>query len=262
MDYMLQRSVPVIYPEVFLPAEGIRACFSTRHGGVSTPPFYSLNLGLSTGDVPERVQENRKRFFKLLGASPEDLAIGNQVHGNQVAIVEQPGVYPVTDGLVTRTPDVLLGIAVADCSAVLLADPLHRVIGACHAGWRGAAANIVRETVHQMQALGATPPTIKAFISPCLSVHHFEIGPDVAQHFSSRYLRNYPGKPRPHLDLKALLVDQLHACGIPLHQIEVAPQCTFEHNELFFSYRAEQGQCGRMMGCIALSPDIRSNGVH
>ncbi len=258
MDRLLFSHVAIIQPEVFGTLSQIRAGFSTRHGGVSTPPYHTLNLGLSTDDLPSRVAENRRRFLAQLGASPEQLAIAGQVHGTHVHVVDTPGLYEGSDALVTRTPDVVLGITAADCAVVLLADPTRGVIGACHAGWRGTVGGIVQKTVAAMEDLGARRSAIRAFISPCISVSHFEVGPEVARQFPPAHVHYFPARPRPHVDLKGTLNDQLLEAGLSPASIEVAPQCTVEHNELFYSHRAEQGVCGRMMGAIMMLPFIKS----
>ena len=258
MDRRLFFHVAILQPQIFASLPHIRAGFSTRHGGVSTAPYHTLNLGPSTGDVPERVAENQRRFLSQLGAEPQQLALAGQVHGTRVHTVEVPGFYEGYDGLVTRKLDVVLGITVADCAAVLLADPEHGVIGACHAGWRGTVGGIVAQTIAAMESLGAHREAIRAFISPCISVAHFEVGPEVAALFPAEHVYTRPGQPRPYVDLKGTLNQQLIEAGLPPTSIEVAPQCTVQHNNLFYSYRAENGTCGRMMGAITLLPFVRT----
>lgn len=231
---------------------GIVAGFSTRHGGISEPPFASLNLGLSTADTAVAVQENRRRVCFALGFSEASLAIAGQVHGAEVLHVTKPGLYPGYDGLVTATPEILLAISAADCAAVLLADPVHRVLGACHSGWRGTVANITAHTLEAMEALGAQATHVHAFISPCISTAHFEVGEEVAVQFDETFVQRVPGR-KPHIDLKAVLVAQLRTRGVPSGQIHVSRHCTYAETDLFFSYRAEQSITGRMMGVLGLS---------
>ena len=242
----------LLRPAVFAGIPGLAAAFSTRHGGMSEPPYASFNLSLSTADDPARVRENRRRLAEALGFAPDALAVAGQVHGAKVRAVDTPGLYPGFDGLVTATPGVPLCITAADCAAVLLADAEAGVIGACHAGWRGTAARIVPETVAAMTKLGAAPERMRAYVGPCISAEHFEVGPEVAERFAPDFVRRLPGKAKPHVDLKAALAAQLAEAGLPSDAVEVSPHCTFAGTDDFFSHRAEGGVTGRMMGVIGL----------
>lgn len=233
-----------------LQSDHLVAGFSTRAGGVSQAPFGTLNLGLSTGDTPEDVQENRRRLFEPLGFPTDRLAIAGQVHKDQVLTVEAPGLYPGYDALVTDRPDIMLCITAADCAVVLLADAEAGVIGAAHSGWRGTVADITGKTVAAMAALGATPGRLHAYVSPCISHAHFEVGPEVAAHFDDAFVHQPPGQAKPHIDLKGVIVAQLRTAGLAPERLEVAPHCTYAETETFFSYRAEDGRTGRMMGFI------------
>lgn len=226
------------------------AGFSTRHGGVSTGAYNSLNLGLSTDDAEVNVQANRQRFAQALGFSAEHMAIAGQVHGNTVRLVEAPGLYRGVDALVTTTPGLLLSMSAADCAAVLLADADAQVVGACHAGWRGTVAEIAPKTIAQMVALGASTARMHAYISPCISQANFEVGEEVAAHFADAFVDRTRAKP--HADIKGTLVAQLMEAGIPEAHIEVSPHCTYGEVADFFSYRAEHGVTGRLMGGIGL----------
>ena len=244
-----------ILPTLLNELPGITAGFSTREGGVSTGPFASLNLSLSAGDDPEAVAANRLRFFGSFGIGPDQIAVPGQVHGDLVRTVEQPGHYPDHDGLVTVQPRLALCIISADCAAVLLADAEGRVIGACHSGWRGTAAGIASKTIATMERAGADPRRIHAFVSPSIGPERFEVGPEVAEQFEDRYVERPDSGGRPHVDLKAAIQDQLTACGVPVGQIEVSPYCTAERTDLFYSYRAEGGVTGRMMGFVWMKED-------
>ncbi|GAB5519122.1 MAG: peptidoglycan editing factor PgeF [Rhodothermales bacterium] len=229
----------------------IQAGFSTRHGGVSTGAYNSLNLGLSTEDTADHVQTNRQHFADALGFSANQMAIAGQVHSSTVRVVDEPGLYRGVDGLVTATPGVLLSISAADCASVLFADPEAQVVGACHAGWRGTVAEIAPKTIAEMVRLGAQAEHIHAYISPCISLANFEIGEEVAAHFDEAFVdRSYP---KPHADIKGTLLAQLNQAEIPDAHIEVSPHCTFGEVDAFFSHRAERGITGRMMGGIGLT---------
>lgn len=245
------REIAFIRPAV-LEHDAVRSGFSLRHGGASRGAFHALNLGLSGGDAPDSVHENRRRLFEKAGLPPDRLAIAGQVHGDKIAQVSEPGLYPGFDALVTRTPELVLCITAADCAVLLLADPDSRVVAACHSGWRGTAAEIARRTVEAMLDFGAQPPHLRAYISPCISTEYFEVGPEVAAEFPDQYVFERSDWNRPHVDLKQALVDQLIQTGMDASSIETSPRCTFSETHDFFSYRAEKGATGRMMGFISL----------
>lgn len=244
------QTTPVLLRPRLDALPGWVAAFTTRQGGHSAPPWAALNLSRSVGDDPEAVAANREAVCAALGIAPDHLALAGQVHGATVQAVHAPGLYRSTDGLVTATPGLVLVLTAADCASVLLADPVGGVAGACHAGWRGAASGIVGHTVAAMQALGTRPADVHAYVSPCISADAFEVGEDVAARFGEAHVVRRPAWPRPHVDLKAVLQDQLAAAGVPSAQVEVDPACTVGEVDRFFSHRAEQGRTGRMMGLI------------
>lgn len=243
----------MILPSSVLDAlPGIAAGFSLRTGGVSDEPYGSLNLGRSTADDPAHVAENRRRFFGALGFDESDVAVAGQVHSARVQTVDAPGLVRETDGLVTNTPGLLLAISAADCAAVLLADAEARVVGACHAGWRGCVGGIVAETVRQMHALGGDPARMRAFVSPCISAAVFEVGAEVAARFDAAFVvPQNDGKAL--VDLKGQIRAQLLDAGLDDAHVEVSDGCTVSEPERFFSHRASGGTTGRMMGAIGLA---------
>ena len=247
----MQTRAPVLRPRIFAEVPSVTAGVSTRHGGVSGPPYASLNLGRHVGDDPSCVEENRRRFCAALDADPAWLATAGQVHSATVRVIDAPRHEPFCDGLVTTTPELLLAIATADCAAVLLADPEHQVAGACHAGWRGAVAGITGTTVDRMVDQGASRDTIRAFVGPCISRAAFEVGPEVAARFDEAVVHRGEGS-RPHVDLKAALRRQLIEAGLPEAAIEVSDRCTATETDTFFSHRASDGTTGRMFGALVL----------
>ena len=253
MDNAIVHDQLYIQPRSFAGLAGVVAGFSTRHGGVSVAPYDSLNLGLSTRDQEDHVRENRRRLFESVGFTLDDLAITGQVHGDEVQVIDRAGLYVGYDGLVTRQEGLLLCLSAADCASVLLVDPIERVVGACHAGWRGTRARITEKTLALMKAQGAVPANIHGYISPCISLMNFEVGWEVAEQFDSAYVHELPGKKKPHVDLKAALRDQLLAGGVQDERIETSPFCTVKDLEHFYSYRAEAGKTGRLMGFIGLA---------
>lgn len=248
----MQTRAPVLRPRVFADVPSVTAGVSTRHGGVSGPPYDTLNVGRHVGDDPSCVEENRRRFCAALDVDPAWLTTAGQVHGSTVRVVDAPRHEPFCDGLVTDTPGLLLAIATADCAAVLLADPVNQVAGACHAGWRGTVARIVPDTVTTMERLGAAPGRIHAHVGPCISRDAFEVGPEVAAHFEDAVVYECDQWPRPHVDLKAVLRRQLKEAGLAAQAIEISERCTVSETDTFFSHRASGGTTGRMFGAIVL----------
>ncbi len=249
----MHRPAPsYLRPAIFDDWPDVIAGFSTRHGGGSEDPYASLNLGLSIGDDETQVRENRRRLFEALGFSTDQLALTGQVHGAEVKEVVEAGLYRGYDAMVTQRPGLLLCISAADCAAVLLADAEARVVGACHAGWRGTVARVVVGTVGAMTRLGAELSRLRAYLRPCISAERFEVGPEVARQFEPIFVRRWPGKEKPHVDLKAAIVAQLEEAGVAPEAVEVSPHCTVAEADTFFSHRTEKGRTGRMMGFIGM----------
>jgi len=235
-----------------LNGEGISSWFTLRNQETinSDHKIAGLNLGLNTDELPEVVAQNRKLLMRELGIESQQLAYAKQVHKTHIKNIHVGGEYPDTDGMVTNKDNLVLAIQVADCAAILLGDSKNRVIGAAHAGWRGAAGNICKKVVDKMKDLGADTTQIKAFISPCISLKNFEVGPDVAQQFPTRYV-DYLSYEKPHVDLSSFLKDQLINEGVPEKGIEVHTQCTIDNEDLY-SYRRQKKKSGRMMALIKL----------
>ena len=244
----------MITPSIF--PSHVKAVFTTRSGGVSDAPYSSMNLGLSTADSKEHVAENRQRAAGYLGLTSDHLAIAGQVHGAEVLVVDKPGLYPGYDGLVTTQQNLVLSISAADCASVLIADTSSSVIGACHAGWRGHVEGVVDNTIAEMIRQGAVASSLVAFISPCISVNHFEVGEEVVAHFSDDFVLRKAEWPRPHIDLSRSIEAGLIRCGIRPENIERSPDCTFGEPDRFFSHRAQKGITGRMMGMICLIENL------
>lgn len=240
-----------VKPALLQPFLGLIAAQSTRHGGVSPEPFASLNLGLSSGDEAANVHENRRRFFADLGIRPEEIALGFQVHGDNVCVVEKPGVYDEYDAFVTNQPNVFVAVSVADCTPVLIYDPATQAVAAVHAGWKGTMNRIVAKTLLQMtRHFGTRPTDCLAYIGACISECAFEVDADVADHFDGRFKRFDEERNKFLVDLKQANLAQLLDSGVPEKQIEVSPYCTVAQNDTFFSYRKEGKRSGRMLAVI------------
>ena len=165
---------------------GIRHGFFTRAGGVSEGVYESLNGGVGSEDSPAKVAENRARMAKHLGVAPDRFLTCYQIHSPEVVVAETPwpsNERPRADAIVTRTPRLAIGISTADCGPVLLADPEARVIGAAHAGWRGALTGVIEQTVAAMEKLGAGRGRIVAAAGPMIRQSNYEVGQDLIDRF-------------------------------------------------------------------------------
>lgn len=166
--------------------DGVRHGFFTREGGTSDGIYASLNCGFGSNDDRAHVAANRARAATAIDAAPDALVTAYQVHGTDVAVVETPwppGAAPRADGMVTTRPGIALGVLTADCAPVLFADRANAIIGACHAGWRGALAGIVEATVAAMERLGARRDEIGAAVGPCIGRASYEVGAEFPQPF-------------------------------------------------------------------------------
>jgi YfiH family protein len=191
--------------------------------------------------------------FTLRGSDvvpdPATMAVAQQVHGTHVAWVDAPGLVSETDGLVTSTDGLTLGIKVADCAAILFCDPIAGISGAVHAGWRGAVGGIHHHALRMMTEAGSEPDRIHAWISPCIGLAAFEVGEEVADRFPGRFVHR-EGFAKPHVDLGGFLRYELETAGLPVPLIHMDGRCTVEHPDIFWSYRREALDAGRMMALI------------
>jgi YfiH family protein len=234
----------VIRPDIFSHIPQLVAGISTRHGGVSSQAYQSLNLGVHTDDDPADITQNLSLFCSDLGIAPESLARSYQVHGSEIWTSVSPGYQSGYDAIVSKTPGIFAGVGIADCCPILLADPVREVAAAIHAGWKGTVAQIVSKTASAMIVGGSNPADILAYIGPCISLENFEVGDEVAEQFDHKEKRG----ARWHVDLKATNTAQLQILGIT--QIEISDYCTVANNDLFYSHRKEQGITGRMLAVI------------
>jgi YfiH family protein len=235
--------------------------FSLRRGGVSRPPFDSLNLARNVGDDPAHVEENLRRFAAAVGFDVARLYEVNQVHAAELARVDpelDPAQFRRTaaDALIAAAGGCAVGVRVADCVAVLLADPASGNVAAVHAGWRGAVAQIAPRAVAALCAEASAPPArLLAAMFPHIGVAAFEVGDDVARQIeesaggeSAVVVR---GAPKPHVELARLLTVQLRTAGLVADNIERVPGCTFSDSERFFSFRRDGSASGRHLAVIA-----------
>jgi YfiH family protein len=241
---------------------GIRHGFFTREGGVSEGRYASLNCGLGSGDAREAVHENRKRAAAALGEPAERLVTLFQIHSREVIEVAEP--WPATerpraDALVTGKPGVVLGVLTADCAPVLFADPRARVVGAAHAGWKGALGGVAEATLDAMERLGADRRQIHAAIGPAIGARSYEVGPE----FPAAFLAQDPGNAtffaqgegdRLLFDLKAYVAHRLTLAGVGSVTRDEAD--TLADETRYFSYRRAtklgEPDYGRLLSAIVL----------
>jgi YfiH family protein len=201
---------------------GIRHAFFTRQGGVSDGIYASLNGGIGSSDEPAKVQENRRRMAEALGVQPDALISVYQVHSPDAVIVEGAwrGERPKADAMVTATPGLALAITTADCGPVLFADANARVIGAAHAGWRGAVTGVLESTLTAMERLGARRERIVAVLGPTISQKAYEVGPDFIKRFTDeapghdRFFREAEKADHAMFELPGFIGARLEAAGV------------------------------------------------
>jgi hypothetical protein len=250
----------VYYVSPLLQAAGVPHAFSTRVGGISPPPFDSLNLGNPGGcqfqDDDDRIAENYRRLQDAAGCDACKPCRVYQVHGSDVVRVRRGGEFdPSTqaDALVTDDPSCVLSVRVADCVPILIASRHGDRVAAIHAGWRGAIAGVVPAALRELA--GQTPPgEFVAAIGPCIGYEAFEVGPEVLNEFVRVFGPDAPCKPVPHgkgrVDLRQAVRRQLIGAGIPAAAIDVSDRCTCQDREEFYSHRRDNGVTGRMAAVI------------
>jgi YfiH family protein len=243
---------------------GIRHGFFTRGGGVSEGLYESLNGGVGSEDSPAKVAENRARMAARLGVTPERFLTAYQIHSPEVVVAETPwpsSERPRADAIVTRAPGLAIGISTADCGPLLLADAQARVIGAAHAGWRGALTGVIEQTVAAMEKLGAERGRIVAAAGPMIRQPNYEVGQDLVDRFiavDANTIRFFKPAKRPGhamFDLAGYIVSRLRRAEIAA--IEDLGHCTYADAAQFYSYRRAthlaEPDYGRHINAIALA---------
>lgn len=244
---------------------GVRHAFFTREGGVSEGTYASLNCGFSTGDEPARVAANRARAMAGLGVPADSLCTVRQVHGCRVALVREPSTAlraTEADALVTDRPGVTLGVLSADCAPVLLADPEAGVIGAAHAGWRGALAGVIEATVAAMLRVGARRERLSAAVGPCIARESYEVGPELLDDFAARdpggeaLFAPVPDSDRLLFDLRGYALRRLARAGVAA--VEALPHDTYADEARWFSSRRTRhlgggARFGLLLSAVALT---------
>jgi YfiH family protein len=243
---------------------GIRHGFFTREGGVSSGIYASLNGGTGSNDDPQHVRENRARMAAALGVAPDRFLTAYQIHSPDVVTVDAPwpdAERPRADALVTRTAGLAIGVSTADCSPLLFADAQARVIGAAHAGWRGAFTGVIEATLAAMEALGAQRRRIRVALGPLIRQGAYEVGPEFVARFvaadagHAQFFAPSPRAGHAMFDLPGYVAQRLAGAGIDA--FEDLALCTYSDPRRFYSYRratlAAEPDYGRHINAIALS---------
>ena len=247
-----------------LAAAGLMHGFFTRQGGVSSGVYDSLNGGVGSQDDPACVAENRARMAQALGVAPSHLLVPYQIHSADVLYMRAPwapDARPRCDGLVTDVPGLALGVTGADCGMILFADAKARVVGACHAGWKGAFTGVLEATLSAMEALGARRDQITAVLGPTIGAASYEVGPEFVARFAdadaaySRFFAPSPRAAHAMFDLPGFIGLRLQKAGVGA--FEDLGLDTYADPRRFFSYRRtthlREPDYGRLVSAIALA---------
>lgn len=243
----------------------VQAGFTTRNGGVSRPPFNSLNLAFNTDDARHCVEGNRSTLARTFNVPPHLLLTVQQVHGSDILVLNEANpdlshfLHIECDAIITNQPGIMIGILVADCYPILLYAPQQKVGATVHVGWRGAAAGLIGKTIQAMRdEFGCAPESLLAAVGPGIGAHRYEVDRPVRDAFRSgsghwEEITTEVSLGKWHLDLRRSCELQLADAGIQPGNIEAAVEDTCCHRELFFSYRRDNGQTGRQLGFLLLS---------
>ncbi|MBW6510377.1 MAG: peptidoglycan editing factor PgeF [Desulfuromonadales bacterium] len=244
---------------------GLTAGFSTRNGGVSRPPYHSLNLGTNTDDIKAHVEGNRSTFVRAFDLPLHQLLTVKQVHGKDLLLVDEPNLdlshfaRVEVDAIVTNQPGIMIGILTADCYPVLLWNRQLTAIAAIHIGWRSAAGGLIHKTIKTMTThFNCAPEDLVAAIGPGIGADKYEVDRPVRDAFrqGSGFWNEISSETRLghwHLNLARSCRLQLEQAGLTPDAIEEAGHCTFAQAEMFFSYRRDDGKTGRQIGFIMLN---------
>lgn len=242
-------------------AQGIRHGYFTRNGGVSTGIYQGLNIGTGSDDDQALVAENRARVAAWMGVPASHLLTAWQIHSPDVVIAREPfaGERPKADAIVTDRPGIAIGASTADCGPVLFADAGARIIGAAHAGWKGAFTGVLENTIAAMESLGARRENIIAVLGPSIGPDNYEVGPEFVARFveadseNARYFVPSAHAGHSMFDLASYTVDRLARAGVTA---EGLGRCTYAEEDLFYSYRRtthrKEPDYGRQVSAIVL----------
>ena len=241
--------------DIFRQIEGLIHAFSIREaeGGRSKGPFYNLNMGNYQYDQRQHIEHNRALFFKQNRIDPHTIVSAQQIHSANVRLVDQPGVYPGSDALVTRQKNIFLSILTADCFPVFLVEPESMTIALIHAGWRGVVNQIITKTIKLMSdQLAVDAKKLLAAIGPGLKTECFEVRADVYRLFPEKFQYPHPDRTKKYIDLGGCIGENLLNAGLAAENIEISGLCSQCRQDLFFSFRRDGEKSGRMMGILGI----------
>jgi YfiH family protein len=241
------------YIEVFKNGQCI-AGFTLLNASYRNPlaKFEGLNLGLNNLEDQTIVIENRDKFFQSIDIQLDQVASLKQIHSNKVLFVNQTGIQKEeADAMITSDAEICLLIQIADCTPILMYDPKKKLLAAIHAGWRGAINGIVVNTLQKLASLGCKFDTLQVAVGPCIGVKNFEVGYEVAMQFPNEFVDNSFGN-KPHINLRAFIIDQLISQGICFSNVTDIDICTVDNIESCYSHRRQGISAGRMGAFIKL----------
>ena len=241
----------------------IRHAFFTRGGGVSDGVYASLNGGIGSNDAPDKVAENRARMAATLGVTPDRFLTPYQIHSPDVVVADGSWTQetrPRADAVVTREPKLAIGVSTADCGPLLFADAEAGVVGAAHAGWRGAFTGVIEATLAAMEKLGASRDRVVVALGPTIRQPNYEVGPEFLERFraadidNERFFAPSPREGHAMFDLTGYIADRVNRAGVA--QFEDLGHCTYADPAQFYSYRrmSQRGEpdYGRHINAIAI----------
>ncbi len=241
----------------------IRHAFFTRGGGVSEGLYATLNGGVGSNDAPDKITENRARMATALGVTPDRLLTPYQIHSPGVVVADAPWIpdnRPRADAVVTKTPRLAVGVSTADCGPLLFADSEAGVIGAAHAGWRGAFGGVIEATIAAMETLGAERTRLNVALGPTIRQPNYEVGPEFVERFvaadaaNAQFFASSDRAGHAMFDLTGYIAARVHRAGIV--KFEDLGLCTFAEPDRFYSFRRTtlrgEPDYGRHINAIAL----------
>lgn len=244
--------------------DGIRHAFFTREGGVSEGIYASLNSGIGSNDDAAHVTENRARMAQALGVDPARLVTAFQIHSPHVVVADAPwsvATRPKADAIVTKMPGLAIGVSTADCGPLLFADAQARVIGAAHAGWRGAFSGVIEGTIAAMESLGADRRRMTVALGPLIRQKNYEVSASFvdefarADHSHARFFAPAAREGHAMFDLPGFIASRLERSGI--RRFEDIGICTYSDPDRFYSYRRSTHRAepdyGRHVNAIVLA---------
>jgi YfiH family protein len=244
----------IIRPFIYLQFQEIICGFNTKVGLDRAAPYY-FNLSYSVGDKKEIVDNNRNEFFKKLGLNTGNVSYQKQVHEDSIREVDSAGNCGESDALITTKKNLGLAISSADCPAILIYDPMQKVIAAVHSGWRGTEKQILKKTIQKLNDdFNSDPANLVCYVGPSITQQNYEVSKEVADKFNSEFIKKE--NDSLFLDLKEANLKMLKDAGIKQTNIQVSNLCSFEYESILHSYRRDGQTSGRALGIIAMRENL------